>query len=61
MDSQNRDPAGSEPAMHETPRWVKVFGLVALVLAGLFAAVHLAGFGLGGHMHHGSDPQDQRR
>jgi hypothetical protein len=59
MDSQEKDPAGSKPSSPETPRWVKAFGLVALVLVGLFAAVHLAGFGLGGHLHHGQEPQGQ--
>ena len=49
------------PATNATPRWVKVFGLLALVLATLFAALHLAGFGLGGHMHQGSNLQGQRR
>ena len=32
------------------PRWVKVFGLVALVLVVAFLVMHLAGGGLG---HHG--------
>ena len=32
-----------------TPRWVKVFGIVALVLVLLFLIVHRAGGGLGGH------------
>ncbi len=31
------------------PRWVKVFGLVALVLLALFVLSHLTGNGLGGH------------
>jgi hypothetical protein len=32
-----------------TPRWVKVFGIIALVLVLLFVILHLAGRGLGGH------------
>ena len=33
----------------QTPRWVKVFGIIALVLALLFVILHLTGRGLGGH------------
>lgn len=32
-----------------TPRWVKVFGIIALVLVLLFVILHLTGRGLGGH------------
>ena len=32
-----------------TPRWVKVFGIIALVLVLLFAILHLTGRGLGSH------------
>ena len=32
------------------PSWVKVFGIVALVLILLFVILHLAGGGLGRHM-----------
>jgi hypothetical protein len=35
-----------------TPRWVKAFGGVALILALVFAALHLTGHSLGGHHHH---------
>jgi hypothetical protein len=31
-----------------TPHWVKVFGVVALILILLFAALHLTGNSLGG-------------
>jgi len=31
------------------PRWVKVFGTIALVLVLLFVILHLTGRGLGGH------------
>lgn len=37
---------GSAPS---APRWVKVFGIVALVLVLLFVIVHLTGHGLGNH------------
>ena len=40
-----------------TPRWVKAFGIAALVAFVLFAALHLTGKGLGGHAaHHGHAP-----
>ena len=32
-----------------TPRWVKVFGIIALVLVLLFVILHLTGGGLGRH------------
>ena len=32
-----------------TPRWVKTFGIIAIVLVLLFAILHLAGVGFGGH------------
>jgi hypothetical protein len=31
------------------PRWVKVFGLIALILVLVFVILHLTGRGLGGH------------
>lgn len=31
------------------PRWVKVFGIIAVVLVLLFVISHLAGGGIGGH------------
>jgi hypothetical protein len=33
-----------------TPRWVKVLGIAAVVFVLAFAALHLAGHGLGHHM-----------
>ena len=36
-----------------TPRWVIVFGLVALALVVVVIVVHLAGGGMGGMMNHG--------
>jgi ABC-type transporter Mla subunit MlaD len=32
-----------------TPRWVYVFGIVALIVVLLFVILHLTGHGLGGH------------
>lgn len=37
---------GSPPG---TPRWVKMFGLIAIVLVLLFVILHLTGRGFGGH------------
>jgi hypothetical protein len=31
------------------PRWVKVFGIIAIVLVLLFVVLHLSGHGFGGH------------
>jgi hypothetical protein len=36
-----------------TPSWVKVFGLIALIAAVLFAILHVAGGGIGDHLHRG--------
>jgi hypothetical protein len=38
---------GDEPP--GTPRWVKVFGIIAIILILLFVILHLTGRGLGGH------------
>lgn len=43
--------SSSENPPPPTPRWVKVFGVVALVLMALFVILHLAGGGSGGHAH----------
>jgi hypothetical protein len=37
------------------PRWVKVFGIIAIVLVMLFVALHLSGHGMS-HMDHGAKP-----
>lgn len=43
------------------PRWVKVFGIIGLLLVVTFAILHLTGNGFGRHMHGGSDrPVEQR-
>ena len=33
-----------------TPRWVKAFAIAAVVVVLLIIVLHLAGYGLGGHM-----------
>ena len=45
--SSDTDGEGSPPP---APRWVKVFGLIAVVLVLLFVIRHLAGGGFRGHM-----------
>lgn len=35
-----------------TPRWVKFFGIIALILIVLVIIAHLSGYGLGHHMSH---------
>jgi len=42
---------------HSTPRWVKVFGIIVIVLLVLFVSMHLIGrsnlgYTLGGHGEH---------
>jgi len=37
---------GSPPG---TPRWVKVLGIIAIILLVLFVILHLTGNGFGGH------------
>lgn len=32
-----------------TPRWVKLFVIIAIVLVLVFVVIHLAGGGMGGH------------
>jgi hypothetical protein len=36
-------------ATTSTPRWVKVFGIIVIILILLFVILHLTGGGLGGH------------
>jgi hypothetical protein len=51
-----------EPAEHADvgppppPLWVKRFGLVTVLLAVVFALLHLAGRGPAHHMHSGARP-----
>ena len=48
-----RDQGSTSP----TPRWVKVFWIVIVVLVLLFVALHLTGHGFGGHTPHPSGAQ----
>ena len=41
----NPEPDGG----HETPRWVKVFGITAAIVVLLFSILHLMGGGFRGH------------
>jgi hypothetical protein len=34
---------------YSTPRWVKVFGIIVIILVLLFGILHLTGNSLGGH------------
>lgn len=45
-DTLARSDRGLPPS---TPRWVKVFGIIALILVLLFVVLHLTGRGFGGH------------
>ena len=44
MKASGRDDQG-----HKTPRWVKVSGILAVIVIAAFAVLHLAG---GGFRHH---------
>jgi len=46
---QHEDVRPDRESTASTPRWVKIFGIIALVLVLLFAILHLTGHGLGGH------------
>jgi hypothetical protein len=48
MDREASSVQGYEPT-HDTPRWVKVFGIVVIVLVLLSVSLHLVGGGLPGH------------
>jgi hypothetical protein len=53
MSQTRRGPDGrSTPSTApSTPRWVKVFVLIAIALVVLFVLLHLTGNGFGDHMH----------
>ncbi|MBT9470778.1 MAG: hypothetical protein IV099_06295 [Phenylobacterium sp.] len=44
-----------------TPRWVKVFGIIGLVLVALFVVLHLTGHGFGRQMHMSSPEHGVQR
>lgn len=46
----DRDPPDTPDGDVGTPRWVKAFGIVAVLLLLAFVAWHLAGGGFGRHM-----------
>ncbi len=48
----NRDELKTNPDSNGTPRWVKVFGIIGLILVVLFVILHLTGNSLGGHTSH---------
>jgi len=48
MADASREESMAEP----TPRWVKVFGTLAIVVFVLFIALHLIGGGPGMHLRH---------
>ena len=50
-------PEGASPP--SAPRWVKVFGVVALVLVLLFVILHLTGRGFRGHAPSREDAVNQ--
>jgi hypothetical protein len=43
-----------------TPRWVKIFGIIALVLILLFVILHLTGNSPGGHGGHTAPIETQQ-
>lgn len=45
------DPPVYSDSNSDTPRWVKVFGIVAIVLVVLFVIMHFTGSGPGRHIH----------
>lgn len=42
--------SGAKETGPATPRWVKIFALIALALLVLFVVVHLSGGGMGNHL-----------
>lgn len=49
IDSENTGLAHEGKGAANTPRWVKVFGIVTIVLVLLFIILHLTGNSLGSH------------
>lgn len=46
-----REPKGA------TPRWVRVFGVIGIMLLVAFVILHITGHGFGGHHEFGRLPQ----
>jgi hypothetical protein len=55
MSTNDSDMAHSE-SITATPRWVKLFGIIAIIVVVLFVILHLTGGSVGGHrlMRHGA-------
>ena len=53
----HHDDARSGVSAAPTPRWVKAFAWVALVVIVVFATLHATGHSLGGHHHHAMPAQ----
>jgi hypothetical protein len=51
-DDWETSPMHSPGSATSMPRWVKAFGIAAIVVGLLIIILHLAGYGLGGHMLH---------
>jgi len=56
------DNDGSPARGPSTPRWVKAFGIAALIVVALFVIMHLTGHGFGQHVRmsaveHGAERQ----
>ncbi|ASU84301.1 hypothetical protein CDO52_17195 [Nocardiopsis gilva YIM 90087] len=47
--------APDQPPITGMPRWVKVFGILAIAVLVTIAIVHLAGGGMGNHGHGAGD------
>jgi hypothetical protein len=51
VDMARTDPVSGGGATPRTPRWVKMFGVVAIILVVAFLILHLTGNGPQGHGH----------
>jgi hypothetical protein len=49
MTPNPRDPSSGDDAPPPTPRWVKAFGLLIVILVLAFVVLHLTGNSLGNH------------
>jgi hypothetical protein len=47
--SREKEAASDVAVLPGAPRWVRLFGIVGLVLVALFVVLHLTGNSLGGH------------
>jgi hypothetical protein len=61
LGSNSNPPVTDHRSTASTPRWIKLFGIIALVIILLFVVLHLTGnnpFGHMGHMGHISNGLD---